>query len=374
MTAPPAASPAPGAIGGSGPPTAPPAKAAEVESPDWSVVPVFFGTDRKRGDETKRLTYSSERAGRLELGRVLVTVPKQHQVPNVERPWAIRIPFFQVTIYEQAEDPKKHFTVKEIGALSRDDFIAAVRQRLAGSRRFAKQALVFVHGYNNDFDFAAYRTAQIAYDLDYDGVPFLYSWPAGSGVSTYNADLASSEQAEPYLRQFLELVVRDTGAESISVIAHSMGNLPLLRVLRDIGPSLPQGVKLDQLILAAPAVDRDVFRRLAQDLKQVGRGVTIYASANDRAMSASRGIGSVTLAGDVPAEGPVVIEGIDTIDISALSTDTLALNHSLYAERTALLKDIGALLATGAAPTTRNPRIERMQGPSGAYWRYPGGP
>ena len=43
---------------------------------DWDVVPVFYGTDRVRKDEPKRIAYSADRARRLELGRALVTVPK----------------------------------------------------------------------------------------------------------------------------------------------------------------------------------------------------------------------------------------------------------------------------------------------------------
>ena len=64
-----------------------------------------------------------------------------------------------------------------------------------------------------------------------------------------------------------------------------MGNLPLLNVLRELGPSLPPGVQLNQIILAAPDVDRDVFVNLAANIKQYGRGVTLYCSANDRAMA-----------------------------------------------------------------------------------------
>ena len=67
-------------------------------------------------------------AASLQLGEALVTVPKSHEVPQVERPWAIRIPYFDVTIYEQAEDPNKHFTMQEIKKLTKDDFLALVRQ------------------------------------------------------------------------------------------------------------------------------------------------------------------------------------------------------------------------------------------------------
>lgn len=340
---------------------------------DWDVVPVFYGTDRSRTAGAKRIAYGSERARRLELGHALVTVPKTHQVPNIERPFAIRIPYFEITIYEQAEDPKQHFTIREIKALTREQFLAMARERIGGSQAFKDQAVVFVHGYNNDFDYALFRTAQMAYDLRFDGAAFLYSWPSGSGLTGYYYDRESSTQAEPYLREFIELVVKETGATSVSVIAHSMGNLPLLQVLRDMGPSLPPGVRLNQIILAAPDVDRDVFANLAANIKQYGRGVTLYCSANDVAMAAARRVaGGVPRAGDVPAEGPILVDGIDTIDVSQTSTDYLALNHSLYAEKSALLNDIGLLLQTGERPPDRRiPILQRINTPKGDFWRYP---
>ena len=355
--------------GGSGPPPGVPA----AEQEGWDVVPVFYGTDRVAKPEADRITYVADRARRLELGRALVTVPKVHQVPNIERPFAIRIPYLQITLYEQAEDPRLHFTIKELEALSREEFLALARERVAGARAFKEQAVVFVHGYNTAFDYALYRTAQMAYDLKYDGAAFLYSWPSGGGVASYGYDRESATQSEPYLKDFLSLVLRETGAKSVSVIAHSMGNLPLLNVLRELGPALPPDVKLNQIIMAAPDVDRDVFVNLAANLRRYGRGVTLYCSANDRAMSASRRVaGGVPRAGDVPPEGPIVVSGIDTIDVTRTSTDVLALNHSTYAEKSALLNDIGLLLLTGERPPEKRiPILETVQAPAGAYWRYP---
>ena len=352
-----------------GPPPGTPAAAQG----DWDLVPVFYGTDRARKDQPKRMLYTSERARRLELGHALVTVPKTHQVPNIERPFAIRIPYFQITLYEGAEDPKSHFTIKEMSVLSREQFIAKTRERVNGSRAFKDQAVVFVHGYNNTFDYALYRTAQMAYDLKFDGATFLYSWPSLGDFSGYGYDRESSVQAEPYLRQYLELVLKETGAKEVSVIAHSMGNLPLLQVLRDLGPTLGPDVRLNQIIMAAPDIDRNVFENIAADLQKYGRGLTLYASANDRAMQAARRVaGGIPRAGDVPLEGPIIIEGIDTIDVTQTSLDYLALNHSMYAEKSALLNDIGLLLQTGERPPDKRiPILELIDSGKGKFWRYP---
>jgi esterase/lipase superfamily enzyme len=341
----------------------------------WDVVPVFYGTDRNREAQAKRISYGSDRARRLELGRALVTVPKAHEVPNIERPWVYRLPFTQIVLYSEAEDPKRHFTLKEVRSLSKDEFLRLVRERLNPSSNYKDHALVFVHGFNTSFEHALYRTAQIAYDIKFDGAPFLYSWPSKGALSTqdYSYDRESSGQAEPYLRQFLEVVARETGAKSVSVIAHSMGNQLLLPVLRDLKRAAPPSVAISQVILAAPDVDRDAFENIAKELAGVSRGVTMLAAGNDRALGISRRFwGGVPRAGDVPAGGPIVIDGVDTIDVTAISTLLFALNHSGYAETSALLQDIQLLIQTGERPPDKRvPILERVKTSRGDYWRYP---
>lgn len=366
--APPASKAPPPATGGAEP--AP----QQTREPDFSVVPVFFGTDRKREEGGKRIAFAAERARRLEMGRAMVSVPRDHKVPDIERPWTIRVPFTRFVIYEEKEDPKKHFTIQEIRVASKDEMLDFVRRRLDASQRFKDQAFIFVHGYNTTFDNAVYRTAQLAYDLNFDGAPFLYSWPSGGGVASYIYDRESSAQAQPYLKEFMEMVLNETRAKNVNVIAHSMGNQPLLAVLREIrlamGPNAK--VRLNQIILAAPDVDRDVFLNVARDLQGLSNGVTLYASSTDRAMIASRTLTGIPRAGDVPSTGPIVLPGIDTIDVTQTSTDTLALNHSGYAEKEALLNDIALLIRTGERPPEKRiPILQKVNTSAGVYWRYP---
>jgi esterase/lipase superfamily enzyme len=366
------------------PPTAPPVATAtpapEAPKPvptpagDFDTVPVFYGTDRSSLTVT-RVTYDSNRAKRLELGRAMVTVPRSHQVPNIERPWAYKLPLTNIIVYTEAEDPKKHFTLAEMKALTEAEFLDLVKQRLGTSSSFKDHAIVFVHGFNTTFDNAVYRTAQISYDLKFDGVSALYSWPSKgqTGLQDYGYDRDSAGQAEPYFKQFLELVIQKTGAKSLSVIAHSMGNQLLLPVLKDLKNSMPPGVQVSQIILAAPDVDRDRFEIMAGDIKTFAKGVTLYAASNDRALNASmRLAGGVPRAGDVPVGGPLVVAGVDTIDVTQTSTDFFALNHSGYAEKSALLNDIQLIIQTGERPPEKRvPTLERVPTPKGDYWRYP---
>lgn len=363
--------PAPEALTAEPPPSAAPAEANK----DFDVVPVFYGTDREVEADPKRLVYNSERGRRLDLGRALVTVPKNHEVPMIERPWAIRIPYFDVTIYEEEEDPKEHFTIKEIEALTKEEFLRLARERLAKSARFKDHAILFVHGYNTSFDHALYRTAQISYDLEFDGAAFVYSWPSGGAVASYTYDRESAGQAQPYLRDFLDLIVKQSGAKTISVIAHSMGNQPLLEVLKDLKSTAPDELVISQIILAAPDVDADTFTNLAARIEGLAKGVTLYAASNDRALIVSRNFWQNPRAGDVPASGPLIVPGIDTIDVTAASTDTFALNHSGYAENNELLDDIGALIERGLRPPDqRLDKLKRIMTDKGDYWRYTRGP
>lgn len=351
----------------------PPPEVAGAAVGEWDVVPVYYGTDRAERSTKDRLDYGTDRGRRLELGRALVTVPKAHREPLIERPWAIRV--FNITLYEEAEDPNRHFTMQEVKTLSEEDFLTVVRERLAASKRYKDHAFIFVHGYNTSFDYAIYRTAQIAYDLKFDGAPFAYSWPSGGGIASYTYDRESSGQAEPYLREFMEMVINKTGAKSVSVIAHSMGNQPTLQVLRELRRSKPDDVRISQVILAAPDVDRDNFENIARELKGLASGVTLYAAGNDRALIVSRNFyGGIPRAGDVPVTGPLVLPGIDTIDVTAASMDSLGLNHSGYAENNALLDDIAVLIERGIRPPKlRTPRLEEVTTDRGAYWRFPAG-
>ena len=353
---------------------APKPSTAEAEKPKaFDVVPVFYGTDRVVEPDAKRLQFGAGRGHKLQLGRALVTVPNAHKVPNIERPWVVELPYFKYKIYEEKEDPNQHFTMQEIAALTKEQLLAYVKERMAKSAKFKDHAFVFVHGFNTSFDAAIYRTAQIAYDLKFDGVPFVYSWPSGGKVASYTYDRGSVEQAEPQLAEFLDMVIKESGAKSISLIAHSMGNELLMRVLEQMRPSTPKGVVISQVILAAPDVDRDKFTNIAREITSFAQGVTLYAASNDRALSYSaRFWGGVPRAGDVPSSGPLIIPGVDTIDVTAVSTDALGLNHSGYAENPKLLTDIKALLETGVRPPDKRlPSLLKVETADGLFWRYP---
>lgn len=364
---------------------APATEGGESEA-KWDVVPVFYGTDRAADSTGPRVIYSAARGYELRLGQAFVTVPKSHEVPNIERPWNFTVPYTSIVI-GQSEDPEKHFTIEKIVPLSKADFLRLAGERMAAATRFRDRALVFVHGFNTSFDVAVYRTAQIAYDLQFDGVPFLYSWPSNGFVGDYRSDRESAESSQRYMREFLKVVCNETGAKQVSIIAHSLGNKPLLAVLKDLRNATPPSVTISEVILAAPDVDRDQFQSLVEDFDGLAKGVTLYAASNDRALQASQRAwsswwnfwsGGVARAGDVPPGGPVIVAGVDSIDITQASTDLFSINHAGFATRTQLIDDMRALIETGAHPPDQRLSLEKnaydmkpvKTASGGIYWQY----
>ena len=353
-------------------PVAEAARAAPTSSDRFHVVPVFYGTDRNQIKQEGRIGYANDRAKRLELGRALISVPLDHKVPNIERPRAWSIPYIG-TFQIEKEDPNKHFTVREIKSLTKRELLDLVKTRLGASATFKNQSIVFIHGYNTGFDSALFRTAQISYDLQFDGAAFAYSWPSGGGLASYIYDRDSAQGGERFLYEFLQMVQNETGSTSINIIAHSMGNQMLLQVLRSLKLRAPDAMsRINQIILASPDVDRDAFEGLAAEIVGVAKGITLYAAANDRALDASRIVaGNKPRAGDVTEGGPVIVNGIDSIDITGVSTAYLALHHSGYAENSELLTDIGQILRTGTRPWERRLKAYKpVKVPAGTYWRY----
>jgi esterase/lipase superfamily enzyme len=340
------------------PPETAPAPPPPEDANTHAIVPVFYATDRNRITYAP-LAYGGERepAKQLHLGRIDVSVPRDHHSGNVERPsiWT----FWR-------EDPDKHFVIVKATEQGYDQFYTQVREVVAHSTR--KEAFVFVHGFNVTFESAVYRTAQIAYDLAFDGAPILYSWPSVGTPTGYPVDANNSEWTIDRLHWFLEDVAARSGANYIHVIAHSRGNWPLMNALRSIAtePRTDPRPRFSQVVLTAPDVDADNFRLLAQAFSALAERTTLYASAHDEALTISKQYQGYQRAGDVTPQ-IVTVNGVDSIDVS--DVDTSLLGHSYYGDNGSVVSDIRRLLSTGLGPDRRC-GLRAVTNTAAQYWTF----
>jgi esterase/lipase superfamily enzyme len=338
-------------------PTGAPIVSPSQAEPNYAVVRVFFATDRDLTGKPKPAEMFGVGRSLLRHGTADVSIPRDHKTGELEGPSILR--------FEFRPDPEKHVVLLQVNVDSRDSVLDSIRKD--GVERSAQRsAFIFVHGYNVSFEDAARRTAQMSYDLRFDGAATFYSWPSRANPLAYTVDEDNSEWGKPNLKGFLDDLFTRSGAQSIYLIAHSMGNRALIGALTDLMAEKPHfQERLREVILAAPDIDAEIFKRdIVPALTAVGKPVTLYVSANDRALAASKAIQGYPRAGDTDG-GVIVASGIETIDAS--DVDTSFLGHSYYADERSVLSDLFHLFQ-GNRPDRRF-GLQPVEVQDGRYWR-----
>lgn len=321
-------------------------------------VKIYYATDRARtGNAEAADFYGGYRNTELELGSAEVTIPAAHKPGQLEKP--------SIWSFEISADPEHHVILKSVTPGMPDGVFAAMRadQQLSGS----EEAFVFVHGYNVTFENAARRTAQMAFDMNFTGLPILYSWPSAGSVMSYISDTAAVNLSGRRLTHFLDDVAAKSGAKRIHLVAHSMGNRALtdaleLFALRHAG----EKPAFDQVLFTAPDLDAGLFAEMAKTIRPVANRMTLYASDKDWALAVSR-----KLHGDAPragqgGEGVLRATEFDTVDMTQIGDDMLA--HSYFANNPSALSDILALFWRNMPPEGRCGMVQPED--RAGIWRY----
>jgi len=244
-----------------------------------------------------------------------------------------------------------------------DEFWGLIRDRVCEDQHHS--ALVFIHGFEVNFDDAARRTAQLTYDLGYLGAPILYSWPSTGYFLGYLADETSIEWTKPHLQEFLAKLAQVERISKIHIIAHSMGNRALAKILQSVTRSSGSPA-VNQIVLTAPDIDAGEFLQLASKFDGSAGRITLYASSNDHAIKLSKLVHSYPRAGE-SGDDIIITAGIDTIDAS--DVDTSFLGHSYFADRRTVISDLYYLLRDGKSPNERY-SLESRATSKGEYWAF----
>lgn len=335
----------------------PPPTAPDKPQPGYSIVKVFYGTNRNNTGQTNPKEMYGVDRGTLVYGSCDVTLPLSHQVGELEAPSLVQLEF--------SEDPTRHIVLASVHEQKAADFYRDVAARFTAAGK--KSAFVFVHGYNVSFEDAARRTAQLAYDLRFAGAPVFFSWPSQASYFGYPVDETNAEFARSDLRKFIRDFARTSGAEKLFLIAHSMGNRALTGALSDLFKEDPTVAgPIREVILAAPDIDADVFKRdIAPALSGNGRSVTLYASSADWALKASKKWHGYPRAGD-SGEHLVIVPSLVTIDASSVKTDMFG--HGYFADAPSIVADISAIFEGRNTPSLRG-HLEPVEGNKGRHWK-----
>lgn len=325
---------------------------------------VFYATNRQ-GDNEDRLTYGGFRASAenpVTYGTVDVAVPKSHKRGQLESP------FLGIELFS---DAKEYFQIARINTLEKAVFFSEVNAGLgkdSSNNDWRNDLVIFVHGFNVGFDEAAKRTAQIAYDFGFTGVPLMFSWPSDAQLLGYMSDREDVHWSIAHIEQFLEDVVDKVHAKRIHLIAHSMGNQGLIGALHRISMKRQSGVEqlFENIILAAPDFDAQLFsQQIAQEVIPLSDNWTIYTSDNDAALKISSKVNNAHRLG-LPV---TPVAGVSVIDATGIEVTPWSVTefHSYYATKQQVIDDMVKVI-NGEQPETRS--LIQLQKNGIPYWRF----
>jgi len=304
---------------------------------------------------------------------------------------------------------QRRFSIWNYETLEEEAFAQTARDMLEAAMgemngEYDNQAIVFIHGFNVRFRDAAFRAAQMKYDLDFPGPVFFYSWPADGSILHYLSDMDDADLSVDGLVDFLSLVRRTLPDAEINVVAHSMGTRVFAQALNRLAILEPD-FELNHVFFASGDLDRNLFVEWVAPFAPRMQSLTLYTSGSDVAVASSQLLRNLF----PPSDGndrdiksrigffardthpPVFTFGVgpdetvlpQTIDMTQTRFSFLGfatryllrrarLGHSDYMERTQIIDDMSCILRFGASnPDDRHTGMQsRGDTLEAQYWYF----
>jgi esterase/lipase superfamily enzyme len=318
-----------------------------------SLVPIFAATTRQHSRADPGEMFNGERATDVSYAAITVSIPSDASRKIGEIQWPASLP----------GNPHLNFTTVSADYIEKQTFAASIAAYAKQTGR--SKVLVFVHGFNNRFDDAVYRFAQIVHDSKAPVIPVLFTWPSRGELRlrAYTYDRESANYSRDALEDLFSTLATYPSVTEISLLAHSMGNWVAMEALR--GRSIRQTAtsvrndKLKNVLLVAPDLDVDVFRTQIQRMGTNRPRIALFVSQDDDALSLSKTIwGDVPRLGDIdPAQEPYRTElGRDKIlvfDLTRLATAGDDAHDRAFSDVTSVMGMIQQRLSQGQSMTDR---------------------
>ena len=226
--------------------------------------------------------------------------------------------------------------------------------------------VLYIHGYNIDFEKGCRRSALFQRALGLQDRLLLFSWPADGNMLKYTWDEADLVWSVPHIADFLETLVARTGTGKVDLVAHSLGGRGAVHALVRMAYREQSEPLLNELVLIAPDIDSDTFKQELELLSRMVRRITLYVSDNDKALRLSQEVHGYPRLGQA-GENLRVLEGVETIDISQISTRRVS-GHLYHLFNPEVIDDLTLLLHSGQ-PASQRPGLQSAVHNSMPYYQ-----
>ncbi|MFZ1663597.1 MAG: alpha/beta fold hydrolase [Paracoccaceae bacterium] len=304
---------------------------------------IFIGTNRSRDDATGEL-FGFGRQAETRFAKLEISIPPDRKAGEIVWPRKNRIP-----------DPTKQFVaLDEVIYPGDSQFRSDLHAKLVSQPSGAREAVIFVHGFNNNFAEGAYRIAQLGNDLGIKGALVHYSWPSRANPLGYVYDRDSALFARDGLEDLLR-EVEAAGARDIVIVAHSMGSAIVMETLRQLALEKDHKIRdrIKGVVLMSPDIDIDVFHAQAVRIGKLPQPFLIFTSKRDKALALSaRLTGQRDRVGNLATPDAVADLDVTLIDTTAFSVGAGHFNVGNSAVLLSILGKIGDVDAAISADST----------------------
>jgi esterase/lipase superfamily enzyme len=213
-----------------------------------------------------------------------------------------------------------------------------------------KDVLIYVHGFNQTFETAALDAARLSDGIRFRGETMLFSWPSKARLSDYIYDRESAMWSRDAFESMVDHLIADPQVGRINIVAHSMGTMLTVEVLRQLYDRRGRAVvdNLGAVVLAAPDIDIDSFSSSINRIGPLRDKITVLVAANDRALDVMKQLaGGVTRVGTVEAEKLQAL-GLRVIDASQVAVG--GVNHDLFLSNAKVRQEVRRAIDGATSP------------------------
>lgn len=295
-----------------------------------------------------------------------------------------------ITEIERFPETPAPFVVTENGPAIELEYAAAygesrqalqklIRECLKDSAQ--KDVILYIHGFNNDFESALYALNDVWHYTGRHGVPIIYSWPSGSGnLFGYFTDRESGEFTIYHLKESLRILSQIDDVDRIHIIAHSRGTDITTSALRELviearaGGADPRKVlKIENLILAAPDIDYGIVKQrlIAEQFGPAFGKITIYMNENDSALGISQWLMKGVRFGRLKADEQGgredhIFQNVRNVSFVNVTGVKGGVGHGYFRSHPGVLSDIARVITTDSYPGSAGRPLMHVQS---NFWR-----
>lgn len=240
----------------------------------YRVFSFFYATARNAGDgKTLSKSFRSDMSQTLTYGKLNVKIDPSIKIGKM---------------LPRRLERKEMIGIESLEKLQEDAFIKELADALKASPH--NSLLVIIHGYKDNFEFNAIKSAYFSYLLDINTPVLMFDWPGDQKLSIagYLKAQSFAKRSGLYLGDFLAEIIREIKPGKLWIVASSLGCQVVCSAfdcMYQYADFADPDQEITHVVLTAPDVAQDEFDlQFKKEIEALSKKLTTYVSADDEAL------------------------------------------------------------------------------------------